>query len=139
MYRNLPAIVHARSVPGKGTGLFTSKSVPAGELVFAIERPLVRIPDNEHLAKACYNCFYLEPPEGRSELETRTLKICNGCKVVKYCSKVCARTQSYCVQPIPVHVSPTSDAPGRRHTHRLMANPCLSLHFSSYGCYWSIT
>ncbi|KAL9061234.1 MAG: hypothetical protein Q9206_000629 [Seirophora lacunosa] len=89
MYRNLPAIVHARSVPGKGTGLFTSKSVPAGELVFAIERPLVRIPDNEHLAKACYNCFYLEPPEGRSELETRTLKICNGCKVVKYCSKRC--------------------------------------------------
>ncbi|KAL8975117.1 MAG: hypothetical protein Q9197_000666 [Variospora fuerteventurae] len=84
----LPSNVYAQPVPGKGTGLFTSQTIPAGELVFAIERPLVQVPDNKHLAKACYNCFYLEPPEGRSAVEARTLKACNGCKTVKYCSKI---------------------------------------------------
>lgn len=102
MPQKFPSNVYAQPVPGKGTGLFTSQTIPAGELVFAIERPLVQVPDNKHLAKACYNCFYLEPPEGRSAVEARTLKACNGCKIVKYCSKVRARVPSYCGQPSSV-------------------------------------
>lgn len=96
MPEKLPASITAQRVSGKGIGLFTSKPVDAGALVLSIERPLVRVPDNEHLAQTCYNCFYLLPPEDRSDTVTKTLKTCTGCQVVKYCSQVSGWTQ-FCI------------------------------------------
>lgn len=97
MSEKLPATIYAEQVPGKGTGLFTSKAIDAGEPVFRIERPLACVPDNEHLAETCYNCFLWIPPEDRSEDDT-TLKTCSGCKAAKYCSKV--SEDSYCVMSL---------------------------------------
>lgn len=88
MPESLPTTISAHQVQGKGTGLFTSKAFDAGQLVFNSEHPLVCIPDNEHLTVTCYNCFYLLLPADRSETDQKTLKSCNGCKVVKYCSRV---------------------------------------------------
>ncbi|KAL8777903.1 MAG: hypothetical protein Q9194_002292 [Teloschistes cf. exilis] len=71
----IPESIYSSEVPGKGKGLFTSKAVEPGKLVFRIDEPLVCVPDNEHLASVCYQCFV-------SDL-TKSLKSCLGCDVKK--------------------------------------------------------
>ncbi|KAL8730618.1 MAG: hypothetical protein Q9166_003931 [cf. Caloplaca sp. 2 TL-2023] len=90
-----PSSVYAEQIPEKGTGLLTSKSIEAGELVFLVDRPLVCVPDNPHLNETCYYCFMYLPKDGpRSKQNTRKLQSCMGCKVARYCSKLLLRKKA---------------------------------------------
>lgn len=84
-----PPSLYTQQVPDKGTGLFTSRTIHAGELVFHIDRPLLCVPDNRCLNEVCYHCF-VWLPGGMSMVDgiTTKLQVCTGCKVVRYCSKV---------------------------------------------------
>lgn len=90
MSDTFPSSVYASNIPGKGRGLFTSQAIEAGELVFLVDRPLLCVPSNPHLDETCYHCFlWLPETRTRSEGDMRRLQGCMGCKVVRYCSKVC--------------------------------------------------
>ena len=86
---DIPSSLYTQKISGKGTGLFTSSAIDAGELVFRIERPLLCVPDNRCLSEVCYHCFiWLPGGEGVVHDVATKLLACSGCKVVKYCSKV---------------------------------------------------
>ena len=51
-----------------------------------IERPLVAVLNQKHLTRACEWCF-IWVPEGEEEAKTK-LRACQGCRIVRYCSKV---------------------------------------------------
>ena len=53
-----------------------------------IERPLVAVLNQGQLIRACEWCFIWVPEaEGEGEAKTK-LRACQGCRVVRYCSKV---------------------------------------------------
>jgi hypothetical protein len=76
-----------------GRGLFATKSLKAGELIFQKTRPLVTALDFTRQDDTCSNCF-------RSKLSELAVsshgsvdasfgaKKCTGCRMVSYCSKV---------------------------------------------------
>ncbi|KAF1986252.1 SET domain-containing protein [Aulographum hederae CBS 113979] len=79
-----------------GNGLFATKDIPAGGLIFRKTRPLIGVLDIGHLADTCSNCFVwtqdhslLEPTDVPKEV-----KACTGCQVLRYCSKKC-QSQSW--------------------------------------------
>lgn len=96
---SLPTHIFPQKTPTAGTGLFTSKPLPAGELIFRLERPLVSVLDSVRLRDTCEGCFRWLPAsaDGRTEDAELTdggeggkgvLRDCLGCKVVRYCCKV---------------------------------------------------
>lgn len=87
-------------VPEKGFGLVTIKAVPAAEDIFAKEQ-LLCVAYNEHFDSTCDNCFlWLGSSINAQGLihapgdSIPTLKRCSGCKIVKYCEKVCRYRKS---------------------------------------------
>ena len=70
-----------------GTGLFTKQPVNAGSLVFNIDRPLITVLDSARLRDHCEWCLDSAGEED-GEDEGRKLRVCTGCKIVRYCSKV---------------------------------------------------
>lgn len=96
MTSTLPAHIFHQKTPNAGTCLFTSKEISAGELIFRLERPLVSVLDSVRLRDTCEACLQWMPESapgdeeiGNREDERKILKDCLGCKVVRYCSKVC--------------------------------------------------
>ena len=90
MALSLPVHITARIIPSQGTGLFTSKRIEAGELVFKVERPLITVLDSARLRSCCEWCL-TSGHEGEclddADVGVR-LRACTGCRVVRYCSKV---------------------------------------------------
>ncbi|KAK4867650.1 hypothetical protein LT330_001160 [Penicillium expansum] len=84
----LPSVT-TRTVPqpapnGMGNGLFATADINPGEDVLHIKTPFVAVLDSPRLEDTCAGCF------GKRQMETgNELKACTGCRVVKYCDRVC--------------------------------------------------
>ena len=100
---DLPPNVYKKEIPNAGSGLFASEAVGPGKEVFRIERPLVPVLNQNNLTTACANCFLWVPENdedavgggnGGEEPKKQKLRACQGCKIVRYCSKVglCVRS-----------------------------------------------
>lgn len=94
----IPKHLAIRSVAGTGSGLFTNLAIQPGSEILNVDRPLVSVLNSGHLKTACTNCFLWMPDngvDGNAVVQTETgiadekkLKACQGCKIVRYCSKV---------------------------------------------------
>ena len=86
----LPAHITTRIIPSRGTGLFTTKSIQAGEMVFKNERPLITVLDSARLRSCCEWCLTTGHEGGDMDHGDGGVKLraCTGCGVVRYCSKV---------------------------------------------------
>lgn len=85
---NFPHI-YAKDVGPAGTGLFTSKSLGAGELVLKDTRPLgcvLNTPLLEHRCAWCLTGQGLMHMGGAQE--HIDLKKCGGCSVLRFCNQV---------------------------------------------------
>ena len=80
-----PPHIETRKTATAGFGLFTSEEIPAGQLIFAVERPLIVELDSARLTDTCGWCLK-NVQDGAGEAVN--LKACTGCKVLRYCSKV---------------------------------------------------
>ncbi|KAK8175240.1 hypothetical protein IWX90DRAFT_379140, partial [Phyllosticta citrichinensis] len=74
--------------PTAGNGLFAKKAIPEGELIFAIERPMLMELDSDKLPYYCTNCF-VRSDDGLPGSRNIKIRACTNCKVVSYCSKNC--------------------------------------------------
>ncbi len=83
---SLPSHIQQRSISPAGNGLSTIKAIDAGEEVLRVERPLVAVLNQGQLIWVCEWCF-IWVPEGEGKSKTK-LRACQGCRVVRYCSKV---------------------------------------------------
>ena len=90
-----PLIVK-RQISGRGNGLVASgKSFTnPREAVIWIRRPLILILETSRLQKLCYQCLrqHTDDPGDRDVYDNEgfaVLKTCQGCQIVKYCSKKC--------------------------------------------------
>lgn len=88
--------VNSRPSPRGGVGLFAVCKIPPGQLVVDIPDPLVIVPDDARLEECCSWCVVWRPKDGISPMsmlnpyrDENPLSYCVGCRVVKYCSKVC--------------------------------------------------
>jgi hypothetical protein len=91
----LPAGVERRSIPGRGNGLFATKTfAPQDQIVF-VQRPLLSAIDTSHLPTTCYACLRPSDAEivtsSTSEAQGVELKTCTGCRAVRFCKKACQR------------------------------------------------
>ena len=69
---------------GMGNGLFATKDIQIGQDVVHAKVPFVAVLDSPRLDDTCAGCF------GKRQMETGTdLKACTGCRVVRYCDRVC--------------------------------------------------
>ena len=91
----IPLQILPSTIPGAGSGLFTSSELAGGQEIFRVEKPLVKCVSNEALDTTCDFCFYCTDsglhPSGRfltANDERPKVAACSGCKVVRYCSKV---------------------------------------------------
>lgn len=87
---------------GLGNGLFTTSEVAPGEQVVLIKRPFVAVLDTPRLKDSCCGCFTIVDDTSVSSTNgqenedwSSSLKTCTGCKVVKYCNKVCLNSISF--------------------------------------------
>ena len=86
----LPSRIYTQKTSDAGTGLFTSDAISPGVEILRIESSLVSVLDSVHLKDCCGECKLWLPESGQDRgPENRTLKICQGCKIMRYCSKVC--------------------------------------------------
>ena len=91
MTLSLPAYITTSTISLKGTGLVTSKQIEEGELVFKVERPLITVLDSARLRSCCEWCL-TSGHEGDGLDDGNggvRLRACTGCRIVRYCSKVC--------------------------------------------------
>ncbi|KAF2088201.1 SET domain-containing protein [Saccharata proteae CBS 121410] len=79
---------YVKASPVAGNGLFAKKDVPAGELLFAKERPLLAVLDSPNMDGNCAYCFS-GSYASMFDPANFELKACTGCKITKYCSKKC--------------------------------------------------
>jgi hypothetical protein len=75
-----------------GRGLFATKGIEAGQLIFKKSRPLVAALDVQRLEDTCANCFQSQlggaiyDPTVAEHIAD--VKKCTGCRMVAYCGKV---------------------------------------------------
>lgn len=81
---NFPHIF-AKDVDLAGRGLFTSKSLGPGELVFKDTRPLGCVLDTPLLERRCTWCLTGQDLGVQGRID---LKKCGGCGVVRFCNQV---------------------------------------------------
>lgn len=71
-------------------GLFATKAVKQGDIIWLRSRPLIAELKSEQLLDSCANCF-LGPTEAELKAYEPTVPFvtaCTGCRKVRYCSKV---------------------------------------------------
>ncbi|KIX06381.1 uncharacterized protein Z518_04357 [Rhinocladiella mackenziei CBS 650.93] len=85
------AHVYTKHSEGRGNGLFASQDTAPKSRVIFVERPLLIALETSKLSTHCYTC--LRSPEDSCYAIVNggapSLKICSGCKVVKFCDKKC--------------------------------------------------
>ncbi|KAI1492103.1 hypothetical protein F5X96DRAFT_628361 [Biscogniauxia mediterranea] len=90
--------VKQSQIAGAGRGLFARKDFAPGDLVLAIDRPLVAEPEVERMLDTCAWCFQrgATDPVERARAASMGMptgvievKSCTGCRRVGYCSKTC--------------------------------------------------
>ncbi|KAK6067358.1 MYND finger [Seiridium cupressi] len=90
--------VKQSGISGAGHGLFALKDFQPGDVVLAIDRPLVAELDMERLRDTCAWCFQrgATDPQERAMSAAMGLpagfievKACTGCRRISYCSKKC--------------------------------------------------
>ena len=79
--------IERRVTTDKGTSLFTTQAIPAGALILTDDRPLITTLDTAKLRDHCEWCL-VSGDETYDEPEKKLLRLCKGCKIVRYCSKV---------------------------------------------------
>jgi Pyruvate/2-oxoacid:ferredoxin oxidoreductase delta subunit len=94
---DLPPNVYREEVPDAGSGLFASQAFEPGEEVFRVRSPLVSVLNQSQLTTACANCFLWVPENSEDAVgggdigerpKRKKLRACQGCKILRYCSKV---------------------------------------------------
>ncbi len=90
--QQITSLVRTQRVEGRGNGLFATQAiVPRTQLLF-VARPLLIALETVKLATHCYNCYQSpQDPSIRNGIVGigGVLKVCGGCKVVRFCGKVC--------------------------------------------------
>ncbi|KAI1328490.1 SET domain-containing protein [Xylariaceae sp. FL0255] len=90
--------VKESAIPNAGRGLFATKSFSPGDIVFAVDRPLVSEVNAEHMADTCAWCCQRAATDPTERVSSKAMglpsglievKSCTGCKRVSYCSKKC--------------------------------------------------
>lgn len=76
-----------------GRGLFATRSLQAGNLIFRKPRPLIATLDLARHDDSCANCFNSKLSEISLRMDDANVsafdaKKCTACRVVSYCSKV---------------------------------------------------
>lgn len=79
--------IERRVTTDKGTSLFTTQPIAAGSLILTDDRPLITTLDTAKLGDHCEWCL-ASGEEAYDEPEEKNLRLCKGCKIVRYCSKV---------------------------------------------------
>ncbi|KAK5677536.1 hypothetical protein LTS10_010108 [Elasticomyces elasticus] len=97
--------IRASEIPGAGNGLFAKRTFESGDVVLQLPRPLVAELYDQYREHSCAWCFLRAPA---SEMERKratafgsrtadiTVTACTGCKITRYCSKVCQRKAWKC-------------------------------------------
>jgi hypothetical protein len=84
--------VVSKSTPRAGTGLFAARQIKLNEVILSVNQPLMLALDTARLNDTCYCCLLFREKPGSikriDKAETKTLKACTGCKIVRYCDKV---------------------------------------------------
>lgn len=80
--------IFAKDVGPAGTGLFTSKSLGPGDLVFQDTRPLGCVLDTPLLEHRCTWCLTGQSSMHMGAQKHINLKKCSGCRVVRFCNQV---------------------------------------------------
>lgn len=80
--------IFAKDVGPAGTGLFTSKSLGPGELVFKDTRPLGCVLDTPLLEHRCTWCLTGQSLMHMGAQKHIDLKKCGGCNIVRFCNQV---------------------------------------------------
>jgi hypothetical protein len=84
--------VVSKSTPAAGTSLFAARQIKLNEAILSVNQPLMLALDTPRLNDTCYCCLLFLERSGwikrNDKTETKTLKACTGCKVVRYCDKV---------------------------------------------------
>ncbi|KAI1349870.1 hypothetical protein F5Y01DRAFT_168950 [Xylaria sp. FL0043] len=98
MSANKGVEVKQSQIPGAGKGLFARVAFSPGDVVVAVDRPLVAELEAERMQDTCAWCFQrgaTDPVEKKmaiavglpsGSIETKN---CTGCRKVGYCSRVC--------------------------------------------------
>jgi hypothetical protein len=81
-----------KSTSEAGTGLFAARQIKLNEAILSVDQPLMLALDTPRLNDTCYCCLLFLERSGsikrNDKAETKTLKACTGCKIVRYCDKV---------------------------------------------------
>lgn len=75
-----------------GRGLFATQHLEPGDVIIALDRPLITALDDSRIKDTCAWCFsWTELPvlSGAGINQALTVSWCTGCKKVKYCGKNC--------------------------------------------------
>jgi SET and MYND domain-containing protein len=67
-----------------GNGLAATQDIPAGSLILQIRSPFILVLETPKIERFCSHCFL--------PLQDGTRKRCTACKVVRYCSTECQRS-----------------------------------------------
>ena len=87
-----PIHSEVKSSPLGGRGLFATKTHEAGDILLAVDRPLVAVLDKPRVEDTCAWCFsWTELPilSGAGVNQVAKVNLCTGCKKVRYCSRRC--------------------------------------------------
>lgn len=79
-----------KPAPGAGTGLFATTNLHTGSNVLNVPASFATVLDKARLEDTCSNCFGTRSikAEATGGQGVEGLKICTGCRVMKYCDKV---------------------------------------------------
>jgi hypothetical protein len=83
-------LLSIRHAAGRGRGLFTVQDLAPKTRILLVPQPPAATIQTEDLSLTCYSCYkpQKDPLNAfQEEIESR-LKICGGCKVVKFCDQV---------------------------------------------------
>jgi hypothetical protein len=75
----------AHSAGDAGTGLFATQDIAEGDIIWGEDRPFLAVLDSARLKEACSWCFTYV---GEKNEDGAKLKVCTGCKILRYCDVV---------------------------------------------------
>lgn len=86
--------VVAKPTTDAGNGLFATRQIKLNNPVLSVDQPFMFALDTPRLKDTCYGCYVSLDKSARLKYDDRakvkTLRACTGCRVARYCDKVCA-------------------------------------------------